>query len=147
MTGRMTFACLVASALLLAPLAATPAKAQFGGGDADMMTQFAPMLEMMKAKMGKKRFAQLMQTVGPMMSGMMENGGGGFGGMMGGAGPGMNLGGMNLGGMMGGAGLGGMGGGDMSALMGNGQMMAMIPQLISLANTGGGGRHGRRRHR
>ena len=46
-----------------------------------MMTQMAPMLEMMKAKMGKRRFAMMMQTMGPMMSRMMENGGGGFGGM------------------------------------------------------------------
>ena len=51
-----------------------------------MMTQMAPMLEMMKAKMGKRRFAMLMQTMGPMMSRMMENGGGGLGGMMGGGG-------------------------------------------------------------
>jgi hypothetical protein len=30
-----------------------------------MMTQMAPMLEMMKAKMGKRRFAMMMQTMGP----------------------------------------------------------------------------------
>ena len=54
-----------------------------------MMTQMAPMLEMMKAKMGKRRFGQMMQTMGPMMGGMMENGGGGgFGGMTGGFGGG-----------------------------------------------------------
>jgi hypothetical protein len=44
---------------------ADDAKAQFGGfggGGADMMTQMAPMLEMMKAKIGKRRFAMLMQT-------------------------------------------------------------------------------------
>ena len=52
------------------------------------MTQMAPMLEMMKAKMGKRRFGQMMQTMGPMMSRMMENGGGGFGGMPGGFGGG-----------------------------------------------------------
>ena len=48
-----------------------------------MMTQMAPMLEMMKAKMGKRRFGMMMQTMGPMMSRMMEGGGGipgGFGG-------------------------------------------------------------------
>jgi hypothetical protein len=73
---------------------ADDAKAQFGGfggGGADMMTQMAPMLEMMKAKIGKRRFAMLMQTMGPMMSRMVENGGfgsvgaeipGGFGGAM-----------------------------------------------------------------
>ena len=51
-----------------------------------MMTQMAPMLEMMKAKMGKRRFGMMMQTMGPMMSRMMEGGGGGLGGMMGGGG-------------------------------------------------------------
>jgi hypothetical protein len=77
---------------------ADDAKAQFGGfggGGADMMTQMAPMLEMMlemmKAKIGKRRFAMLMQTMGPMMGRMVENGGfgsvgaeipGGFGGAM-----------------------------------------------------------------
>ena len=71
---------------LLVAFAPIPAKAQFGG-DGDMMQQMAPMLEMMKAKMGKRRFAKLMQTMGPMMSGMMENGG--FSGMMGGGGGGM----------------------------------------------------------
>ena len=50
------------------------------------MTQMAPMLEMMKAKMGKKRFGALMQTMGPMMSRMTEGGGGGLGGLMGGGG-------------------------------------------------------------
>ncbi len=50
-----------------------------------MMTQMAPMLEMMKAKMGKRRFGMMMQTMGPMMSQMME-GGGGFGGGLGGGG-------------------------------------------------------------
>jgi hypothetical protein len=44
-----------------------------------MMTQMAPMLEMMKARMGKRRFAMLMQTMGPMMSRMMDNGGKGGG--------------------------------------------------------------------
>jgi hypothetical protein len=70
---------------------ADDAKGHFGGGGADMMTQMAPMLEMMKAKIGKRRFAVLMQTMGPMMSRMVENGGfgsvgaeipGGFGGAM-----------------------------------------------------------------
>jgi hypothetical protein len=101
-----------------------------------MMTQMAPMLEMMKAKMGKRRFGMMMQTLGPMMSQMMEGGGGGFGGMLGG------------GGMPGGFGGGaafapegygmGMGGGG-------GELMGMIPQLIRMANFGGG--HGHRRHR
>jgi hypothetical protein len=128
-----------------------------------MMTQMAPMLEMMKAKMGKRRFAMLMQTMGPMMSRMMENGGGGLGGMMGGGGMG-GLGGGNFGGgygvpnyggyapMGGGAmpmGIGGMGGGDIMGMLGGaggGDMMAMIPQLMRLANVGGGG-HRRHKHR
>ena len=61
-------------------LTTMPAKAQFagvwgGGGGGDMMTQMAPMLEMMKAKMGKRRFGMMMQTMGPMMGQMMEGGG------------------------------------------------------------------------
>ena len=90
MRGADKVICQAAAVLLLFSIASTPAKAQFlGGGGAggeDMMTQMAPMLEMMKAKMGKRRFAMLMQTMGPMMSRMMENGGGGLGGMMGGGG-------------------------------------------------------------
>src|ERR1700735_270891 len=90
MNGAEKAACRVAVLLLLFALTSMPAKAQFGGGagGGDMMTQMAPMLEMMKAKMGKRRFGHMMQTMGPMMSGMMENGGGGFGGMTGGFGGG-----------------------------------------------------------
>jgi hypothetical protein len=83
--------------------------------------------------MGKKRFGALMQTMGPMMSRMQENGGGGFGG---------------LGGMMGG-GIPSFGGGDMTSGgfniggIGGGELMSMMPQLMSLANVGGS-RHGRR---
>src|SRR6266568_7213519 len=88
MRGADKVICQAAAVLLLLSLTGSPAKAQFlGGGGAggeDMMTQMAPMLEMMKAKMGKRRFAMMMQTMGPMMSRMMENGGGGIGGMMGG---------------------------------------------------------------
>src|SRR4051812_10178376 len=87
MRGADKVICQAAAVLLLFSVASTPAKAQFlgggGAGGGDMMTQMAPMLEMMKAKMGKRRFAMLMQTMGPMMSRMMENGGGGLGGMMG----------------------------------------------------------------
>ena len=59
MTGADKVVCQVATLLLLFTLTAVPAKAQFGGGGGggDMMTQMAPMLEMMKAKMGKRRFA------------------------------------------------------------------------------------------
>ena len=164
MRGADKVICQAAAVLLLFSISSTPARAQFlGGGGAggqDMMTQMAPMLEMMKAKMGKRRFAMLMQTMGPMMSRMMENGGGGLGGMIGGGG----LAGGNLGGGFGapnyGAGyapmgstmpmgIGGMGGGDIMGMLGGaggGDMMAMIPQLMRLANLGGGG-HRRHRHR
>jgi hypothetical protein len=105
-----------------------------------MMTQMAPMLEMMKAKMGKRRFGQMMQTMGPMMSRMMENGGG-FGGMAGGFGGGSGFApqayGMSA------------GGGDFTGMLGagggGGEMMSMIPQLMQMAHFGGG--HGHRRHR
>ena len=109
-----------------------------------MMTQMAPMLEMMKAKMGKRRFGMMMQTMGPMMSQMMEGGGGGFGGMLGG------------GGMPGGGGASfapggyGMGGGDFTGMLGGGggsQLMSMIPQLMRMANFGGGHGHHRRHRR
>jgi hypothetical protein len=167
MRGADKVICQAAAVLLLFSISSTPARAQFlGGGGAggqDMMTQMAPMLEMMKAKMGKRRFAMLMQTMGPMMSRMMENGGGGLGGMMGSGG----LAGGNLGGgfgapnygagyapmgstmPMGIGGMGGMGGGDIMGMLGGaggGDMMAMIPQLMRLANLGGGG-HRRHRHR
>jgi hypothetical protein len=95
-----------------------------------MMTQMAPMLEMMKAKMGKRRFGALMQTMGPMMSRMMENGGSGFGG--------------------GGGIPGGFGGGDFTGMLGSsggGELMSMIPQMMQMANLGGGHRHRRHRRR
>ncbi|SFK12450.1 hypothetical protein [Bradyrhizobium sp. Gha] len=137
MRGADKLICQAAAVLLLFSISSAPANAQFSGlggaGGEDMMTQMAPMLEMMKAKMGKRRFAMLMQTMGPMMSRMMENGGGGFGGMMGGGSIPMGMGGGDIMGMLGGA-----GGGD---------MMAMIPQIMRLANVGGGGGHRRHRHR
>jgi hypothetical protein len=128
MMGTDKLVCQAAALLVLFALTLTPAKAQFGGGGGgqDMMTQMAPMLEMMKAKMGKKRFGALMQTMGPMMSRMTENGGGGipsFGGGYGGTSGGFNLGGI-----------------------GAGEMMSMIPAVMSLANIGGV-RHGRRHRR
>ena len=127
MTGAERAVCHAATLLLLLTLSSMPAKAQFagfggGGGGQDMMTQMAPMLEMMKAKMGKRRFAAMMQTVGPMMSRMTENGGG-FGGMMGGG---------DVMGMLGGT--------------GGSELMSMVPQLMRIASVGGG-RHGRRHRR
>ncbi|MEZ5764723.1 MAG: hypothetical protein R3D69_10975 [Xanthobacteraceae bacterium] len=118
MTGTMKAMCRAgAVALLLAVVTAAPAKAQFGGGDEDTMAKFAPMLEMMKAKMGKKRFAMLMQTAG-MMSNMMEGRRrpcGGLSGMLGGGGLG--------GGLGGGFGDLGGGGGDFMACFGNSGMV------------------------
>ena len=165
MRGADKVICQAAAVLLLFSVASTPAKAQFLGGGAggeDMMTQMAPMLEMMKAKMGKRRFAMMMQTMGPMMSRMMENGGGGLGGMMGGGGIG-GLAGGNFGGGFGAPNYGGyapmsgggyapagIGGGDIMGMMGGaggGDMMAMIQQLMRLANVGGGGGHRRHKHR
>jgi hypothetical protein len=99
-----TLACPLALAITLV-LPSLPAHAQFGG---DQMKQFAPMIGMMKKKMGRKHYGQLMRTVGPMMARMMQQGGGGggFGG----------LGGGSLG-SLGGGGLGGMG--DLSGLVGS----------------------------
>lgn len=147
MRGADKVICQAAAVLLLFSISSVPAKAQFlGGGGAggeDMMIQMAPVLEMMKAKMGKRRFAMLMQTMGPMMSRMMENGGGGMGGMMGG-GMGDGFGAPSYGGYA------PMGGGDIMGMLGGaggGDMMAMIPQLMRLADVGRGGGHRRHRHR
>jgi hypothetical protein len=130
-----------AALLLLFTLTAQPAKAQFagfgGGGGGDMMTQMAPMIEIMKAKMGKRRFGQMMQTMGPMMSRMTQNGGGGFGG--------------TPGGFDGGSGFAtqayGMSAGGDFMIGGGGEMMSMIPQLIQMAHFGGGRAYGHQRHR
>ncbi len=151
MTGADKVVCQAATLLLLFALTTGPARAQFGGfgeaGGGDMMTQMAPMLEMMKARMGKRRFGILMQTMGPMMSQMMEGGGGGFGGMPSGGIPG------GFGGRASFApGAYGMdtGGGDVMGMLGNGggsQLMSMIPQLMRMANFGGGRGHHRRHRR
>ena len=149
MKGADKTICQAAAVFLLFAMTSAPAKAQMGGFGADggeeMMTQMAPMLEMMKAKMGKRRFAMLMQTMGPMMSRMME-GGGGFGGMSGVTGGG------DITPMTGGYGgmiPGGYGGGDIMGMisgMGGGDIMSMIGPMMRLANSGGGG-HGRRHRR
>jgi hypothetical protein len=140
MTGADKVICQAATLLLLFTLSTAPASAQLGGfggaGGGDMMTQFAPMLEMMKARMGKRRFGMMMQTMGPMMSKMMD-GGGGIGGAIGG------------GNAFAPGGFGGLGGGDISGMLGGsggGQLMAMIPQLMQMANIGGGHRRHRRRY-
>jgi uncharacterized membrane protein YgcG len=151
MTGADKVICQAATLLLLFTLTSAPAKAQFGGfgggGGGDMMTQMAPMLEMMKAKMGKRRFGMLMQTMGPMMGQMMEGGGGGFGGMLGGGGIPGGFGGGGASFAPAGYGMG-MGGGDIMGMLGgggDGEMMSMIPQLMRMANFGGGHRRHRRR--
>jgi hypothetical protein len=141
MRGADKVICQAAAVFLLFAMTSAPARAQFGGmmgggGGEDMMTQMAPMLEMMKARMGKRRFAMMMQTMGPMMDG--SGGGGGLGGMMGGMG--------GMGGMI----PGGMGGGDMMGMlggMGGGDIMGMIGPMMRMANFGGGYGGGHRRHR
>jgi hypothetical protein len=146
MTGADKVVCQAATLLLLFALTTAPAKAQFGGfggggSGGDMMTEMAPMLEMMKAKMGKRRFGIMMQTMGPMMSRMMEGGGMlGGGGIPGGFGGGASFASDGYG--------TGMGGGDVMGMLGGGgggDMMSMIPQLMRMANFGGG--YGHRRHR
>jgi hypothetical protein len=54
-----------------------------------MKAQMAPMMQMMRAKMGKKRFGAMVQTMGPMMSQMTQGGVGGLGGGLGGGIPGV----------------------------------------------------------
>jgi hypothetical protein len=128
MTGADNVICRAAALLVLFTLTVAPANAQFGGSGGggsgeDMMTQMAPMLEMMKAKMGKRRFAAMMQTMGPMMSKMMDSGGG-FGG-----------GGFSPDGLGTGAGFN------------VGDIMGMIGPMMQMANFGGGGHHRHRGHK
>jgi len=136
MTGALRGAGLTAALLVGLALAPSAAKAQqlspFGGAGGDMMTQMAPMLEMMKAKMGKRRFGQMMQAMGPMMARMAD--GGGFGGGMPGFGGGFSP--------------DSFGGGDIMGMLGGngGEMMSMIPQIMQMAGGFGGG-HGRRYRR
>jgi hypothetical protein len=122
----------IVAGLILSTNISRPAHAQFAGdGGFEQMQQFAPMLEMMKKKMGKKRFAMLIQTVGPMMSQMMDGqGGGGFGGFGGGGG--------------GFGGFGGGGGGfDMSAMSGmmNPEMISGMTQMFGSSH-----KHSSRKH-
>ncbi len=86
MTRMMKLALPIVAGLMLSASLSPAAHAQFaGGGGFEQMQQMAPMLNMMKKKMGKKRFAMLMRTMGPMMSNMMSGQGGGFGGFGGGS--------------------------------------------------------------
>lgn len=138
-----------AAMLLLTMLSAAPASAQlvgFGGGDGeDMTTQMAPMLNMMKAKLGKRRFAMLMRTMGPMMTQMMQ--GGAFGGMGGFGGMAGYPGGYAPEGYMpGGYGTGGYNMGTLDI----GSIMSMIGPMMRTANVGGHKlrhRHGHHRHK
>jgi hypothetical protein len=128
MTGADRLICGAATMLLAFTLTAAPAKAQFGGGGTagggqDTMTQMAPMLNMMKAKMGKRRFAMLMKTMGPMMSQTTQ--GGGFGGMSGG---------------FGGFAPEGLGTGSGFDI---GSIMSMVGPMMQMANLGGHHRHHR----
>ena len=117
------FAKLACSAVLMAAFfASAPAHAQFGGMDESQMQQFAPMLEMMKQRMGKRQFGKLMQTVGPMFEKMQGQGG--------------------LGGGLGGGGFGG--GNSMMGGMDMGQIMGMIGSMKGLM---GNGRRGKIRRR
>lgn len=157
MTGADKVICQAATLLVLFALTAAPAKAQFanlsgGGGGEDMMTQMAPMLEMMKARMGKRRFAMLMQTMGPMMSRMMDGGGMGGTGFGGGympEGMGMSPGIMGMSPGIMGMSPGMMGGGDIMGMLGGGgggDIMGMVGPLMRMANFGGGGHRRHRRH-
>ena len=126
---RMTKFALPVAALLLLGLN-VPAHAQFAGqgGGFEQMQQMAPLLEMMKKKMGKKRFARLMQTMGPMMSQMMDGQGAGFGSGLGGGFGGLGSGGFgNFGG-------GGSGGFDIAS-------MAGMMDIASMAEMFGGSGH------
>src|SRR5258707_8672469 len=142
MTGADKVVCQAATLLLLFTLTTGPARAQFGGfggaGGGDMMTQVAPMLEMMKAKMGKRRFGMMMQTMGPMMSQMMDGGGGGFAGMLGGGGiPGGFGGGAAF--APGASGLG-AGGGEVMGMLGGGgrnPVVSIVPAFVRMCNFGG----------
>jgi hypothetical protein len=122
MTRSMKLVLPIVAGLMLSFNISHPAQAQFaGGGGFEQMEQFAPMLEMMKKKLGKKRFAMLMQTFGPMMSQMAEGQNGGF------------------------AGFGGDNGFNVSAM---GTMMnpEMIAGMTQMFNAGHSGKKAQRHH-
>ena len=115
-------------------LTSVPAHAQlFKEEDMGQMKQFAPMFEMMKQTMGKKRYGAMMRKMGPMMA-RMGNNGNGLGG--------------NFGGGFSAGSFGDFSGGDFGGfanMFGSGQGMGDLRRLIG----GFTGRHGRRgwRHR
>jgi hypothetical protein len=86
MIGFARLACPLAVIAVLVS-AGAPAKAQLAGMDEGQMPQFAPLLEVMKEKMGKRRFGQLMQAMGPMILQVEEQGG--FSALTGGTMPGV----------------------------------------------------------
>ena len=139
--------CASVALLVVIAFAPSPAKAQFvppGARGSEMMTQMAPMLDMMKAKMGKRRFAMMMQTMGPMVARMMESGD--FAATTGlgtpdsfsttpalaASGTGVALGSSDIASAL----------GD----VGGSEMIGMIPQIMRIAGAGFGG-HGRLHHR
>jgi hypothetical protein len=119
-------------------VASAPAHAQFSG---DQMSQFAPLMELMKQKMGKKRFGRMMQTMGPMMMNMMGNnsgftGGGSAGGFDPGGFSGGNFGG--TGNMLG----SGQDVGNMMSMLGSEQGISSMMNMIG-GFAGHNGRRGR----
>jgi hypothetical protein len=124
---------LAALAIVCCAATSVPAQAQmFGSDENQMAAQFAPMLEMMKAKMGKRCYGQLMQTFGPMMANMMEGNGGMFGGGFGGFSGGGFGGGYGNFGADGYNGYGGYGGGfgNWGQMFGSGQGMGNIMAML-----------------
>jgi hypothetical protein len=82
---------LVLALLIMGSTISRPAYAQFPAGGQyigpEQMQRFVPLLQQMKQKLGEKQFRQLMQSMGPEMSQMMDNqgsfNGGGYGGYIG----------------------------------------------------------------
>ena len=126
--------CPLAVAAVLA-LTSIPAHAQlFKEEDFGQAKQFAPMFEMMKKTMGKKRYGAMMRKMGPMLARMGDNGNG-VGGGFGAAGSG--------GGDVGSYDFGGYSGGDFAGIanmFGSGRGMGDLRGMFS----GFSGRHGRR---
>jgi hypothetical protein len=137
--------CPLAVAVALA-LTSVPAHAQlFKEEDFGQAKQFAPMFDMMKRTMGKKRYGAMMRKMGPMLE-RMGNNGNGFGGNFGGGlGAGGGEGDFDFGGFSAGSGFSGGDFGGIANMFGSGRGMGDLRGLIG----GFTGRHGRRgwRHR